>query len=281
MEGWVKLYRELLAKSIWESSTPEQKCVLITVLLLASHKQKDWIWQGKRFTVKPGQFVTSLSSLASTAGVTIQNVRTSLVKLEKYEFLTSQSTNTGRLISIVNWELYQDDDEEPNKPSNKELTKSQQRANKELTTIKNVKNVRIKDKDINPLTPFSEKPIPELKNPEPQISKAEQTKKELREIRDSYKFGDTLNKAVDAWIKYKHERNDAYKPTGLKSLLTRIKNAADEYGEGNTATAIYESMASNYQGIVWDKAKKIAGRKESSAGNPFLDMLKAGELEND
>ena len=47
--------------------------------------------------------------------------------------MTNVSTKSGRLITVVNWEIYQCDDVTTNKEPNKELTKSQQRANKELT----------------------------------------------------------------------------------------------------------------------------------------------------
>ena len=52
-------------------------------------------WQGKKFTIKPGQFITSLKSIRENAGsgISIQNVRTALERFEKYEFLTSKSTN--------------------------------------------------------------------------------------------------------------------------------------------------------------------------------------------
>ena len=85
MTGWVKVHRGLLEKAIWQKSTAEQKAVLITILLLASHEINEWEWQGKRFVVQPGQLVTSLSSLSKAAGVSIQNIRTSLSRFEKYE----------------------------------------------------------------------------------------------------------------------------------------------------------------------------------------------------
>lgn len=96
---------------------------------MASHKENQWIWKGKKFKCKPGQFVTSLQSIANESGCTSMNIRTSLRKFEKLEFLTNQSTKTGRLISIVNWETYQGQKEIANKETNKELTKHQQRAN--------------------------------------------------------------------------------------------------------------------------------------------------------
>ena len=112
--GWVKLHRVLKDKPIWKCSTPEQKVILITLLLMASHKANEWEWNGNKFTIQPGQLITSLQSIAENAGpgISIKNVRTALLKFEKYDFLANKSTNKNRLITIVNWELYQSREEE-------------------------------------------------------------------------------------------------------------------------------------------------------------------------
>lgn len=143
--GYLKLWRELFTKPIWLESTPEQKTILITLLAMANFSNKEWEWKGKSYKAKRGQFVTSLDSIAKNAGtgISVQNVRTALKRFEKYEFLTSQSTNRNRLITIVNWELYQQNDNE----LTSNLTSSQQAANKQLTTReegkegKKVKNI--------------------------------------------------------------------------------------------------------------------------------------------
>ena len=147
-KGWIKLYRQLLNKAIWQCSTMEQKVILITLLLMANHEEKEWEWQGEKFKCKPGQFITSLKSIAEKAGpgISLQNVRTALSKFEKYEFLTNQSTNRNRLITITNWRLYQSQD----KQLTSKLTSSQQTANKQLTTNKNDKNDK---KNIPPIVP--------------------------------------------------------------------------------------------------------------------------------
>lgn len=148
--GWIKLYRELLEKPIWFESTPEQKTILITLLLMANHEGRQWEWQGQKYYAAPGQFVTSLSKIAEKAGpgISMQNVRTALKRFEKFNFLTNQSTKVNRLITIVNWGFYQENPNEPNKATNSQLTKSQQRANKELTTNKNVRNKECKNIDV-------------------------------------------------------------------------------------------------------------------------------------
>ena len=136
MTGWLKLYRELIEKPIWVNSTPEQKTVLITILSMANFKARKWEWNGKEFYLEEGQCITSLESIVQKCGkgITTQNVRSALIRFEKLGFLTNKSTKTGRLITIENWAIYQGDDDEPNKEVNKELTKNQQRTNKELTT---------------------------------------------------------------------------------------------------------------------------------------------------
>ena len=134
--GWVKLYRELKSKSIWQLSSPEQKVVLITILLLANHEENKWEWKGERYVCKPGQLITSLNSLVRECGegVTIRNVRTALERFEKLGFLTNTSTKTGRLITIVNWEKYQGKEPVPDKLS------ENSRQGKNVTKVLNHEN---------------------------------------------------------------------------------------------------------------------------------------------
>lgn len=148
--GWIKLHRELIEHPIWKQSTPEQKSILITLLCMANHEANRWEWQGKEFVVEPGQFVTSLEHIKQSCGkgISIQNVRGAIARFEKMGFLTHQSTKTGTLIIIEKWGKWQGVSEEPNKDTNKEVTKSQQRGNKEVTTNKNDKNDKNDKKDI-------------------------------------------------------------------------------------------------------------------------------------
>lgn len=149
MQGWVSLYRELLHKPIWTTSTPEQKTVLVTLLLMANHEDNEWEFKGEKFTVKKGQMITSLESIVTNCGkgVTIQNVRTALKRFEKLGFLTNESTNKNRLITLVNWASFQQQGTEPNKQVNKQLTSNQQATNKQLTTNNNDNNVNNENND--------------------------------------------------------------------------------------------------------------------------------------
>lgn len=157
--GWIKLYRELTDKPIWGRSSPEHKVILITLLMMANHAHNEWEWKGKRFICEPGQMITSLDQIAKTAGkgISVQNIRTALARFERYNFLTNESTKSGRLITICNWATYQQNESAPNKETNKQLTKSQQRTNKELTPNKNDKKDKKENNDKKKDIQLSEK----------------------------------------------------------------------------------------------------------------------------
>lgn len=118
--------------------------------MMTNHDRSEWEFKGSKYVCEPGQFVTSLESIKAKCGkgITIQNIRTALVRFEKFGFLTNESTKHNRLITIINWGDYQGFADEPNKATNSRLTNDQQTTNKQLTTNKNerMKNVRNKEK---------------------------------------------------------------------------------------------------------------------------------------
>jgi len=92
-----------------------------------------------------------------------------------------------------------------------------------------------------------------------------------------------LDQAITDWITYKREKRQPYTPSGLNSLLSQVQKNAEKYGDTAVIHAIHESMASNYQGIVWDKAKTAASvNNASSKSNPFFEYARqTEEMEGD
>lgn len=162
MEGWIKTHRKILQSDTYRNLTSKQFNVMQVCLLLASHKENKWEFDGEIYTVKPGQFITSLQNLKKqcVCDVSVQSVRTALLKLERWGFLTKRSTRKSTLITICNWERYQlDAHKEQHKEqqtANTQLTNNQHTANTQLTTINNDKNVNTEkecenDKKNNPI----------------------------------------------------------------------------------------------------------------------------------
>jgi DNA-binding transcriptional MerR regulator len=129
MSGWIKIHRKFLD---WEwFNKSEAVHLFLYMLIKANHK--DAKWQGN--DVKRGQFISSLGNISNATGISIQQIRTILKKLEKTNEIEVKSTSQFTIVTICKYECYQDENETTNKP----LTNNQQTTNKRLTTNKNDK----------------------------------------------------------------------------------------------------------------------------------------------
>lgn len=137
MAGYVKEYRSIME---WEWYTDYKTAHLFRhCIYKANYEPKKW----RGIDIGVGQFVTSLAHLAEETGLSIQNVRTSLKKLKSTQELTYETTSQNTIITINNYNKYQ----ESNTLSNKQLTNNQQAINKQLTTTKEIKEYKeIKEK---------------------------------------------------------------------------------------------------------------------------------------
>lgn len=88
----------------------------------------------KGIKVKKGQFVSTIRNMSLESGLSVQQVRTAIKHLKLTQELTQEVTqvNNARfsLISVVNWNLYQDD---LTQESTQGLTKKQHKTNTRLT----------------------------------------------------------------------------------------------------------------------------------------------------
>ena len=158
MEGWVCLHRNILRKGIWTCSTSEQRVILITLLLMAGYEDCEWEWKGERYTLRPGQFITSVKKIVENCKseeITTSKVRAALERFEKLGFLTTDTSTKNTLITIVNWEKYQSvsgmEEDTPQTESkqtaneeqtnNKQLTSKPQTDGKQTATNNNINNI--------------------------------------------------------------------------------------------------------------------------------------------
>lgn len=147
---YIKLYRELKQ---WEWYR-DSKMVHLFIHLLLSANFKLNKWQG--IEIERGQILTGLNSLNNQTGISVQSLRTCLNRLKSTGEITIKSTNKYSLITLINWEHYQDITIEPTNKLTSKLTNDQQATNNQLTTP----NKDNKDKKDNneDLKPDSKKP---------------------------------------------------------------------------------------------------------------------------
>ena len=149
--GYIKLYRSSLKKG-WLQN-PKLWAFWCWCLMKASHREHKQIVGHQVVDLLPGQFVFGLKAASKELRQSIQSIRTHLKFCTKVEQnLTVKTTNKYSIITIVNWDSYQVDEEQPNKQNNNQLTNKQQTTNKQLTTNKNGKNGKKEKKDNKPLT---------------------------------------------------------------------------------------------------------------------------------
>jgi hypothetical protein len=275
--GWIKLYRVLLDDDLWINCTPVQKVVMVTLLLMANHKERKWIWQGKKFSAKPGQMVTSLESIKgkSGKGVSIRAVRTSLTKFESVGFLTSESTNSGRLVTIANWAKYQ----EGIKEVTNELTGNRQATDKQVTTNKNDKNDKKK-------TPSSDALLDRFnalwKLYPKKLGKQNSFKAYKKAIKDGA-TDDQIKTGIEAYVKYltKEQTDPQYIKQG-SSFFNQRSWEDDWSGGGVTpepqapkpidkaAAALREirDEMALYPGVPLEEAAELAAKGLTENGRP-------------
>lgn len=139
--GFIKLYRSLLDWEWWDDINTFR--LFVTILMLANWKDKKW--HGRK--IKRGSLWTSLQSLSEASGLTIRQVRVSLDKLILTNEVTSEVTNSGRLITVVNYGFFQDYDGSVTNEMTSDKANERQTNDKRVTTTKerkeskNIKNV--------------------------------------------------------------------------------------------------------------------------------------------
>ena len=144
MYGWIKLHRKF---GQWEwRHKPEMVSLFVHLLLEANHAPKNW--QGMR--IERGQCLFGRDEWSKRLGISPQSLRTCIERLKSTNELTSKSTNRFTVLTIVNYEQYQDVSELSTSESTSKSTNNQQTTNKQSTTPKEVKKERTKENILKP-----------------------------------------------------------------------------------------------------------------------------------
>ena len=142
MEGWIKLHRKILDNPIITKNS-ETLAVWIYLLLNATHQEYDTLFKGKRITLQKGQLITGIISISKKLKINKDKVQRILKSFENDKQITQQTSNRNRLITILNWNKYQDID----KQNDKQVINKCETDDKQVITNKNVKNIK-NDKNV-------------------------------------------------------------------------------------------------------------------------------------
>lgn len=127
LNGYIKMYRKLIKWGWYKNYVV--KDTFLHLLLTANFK--DTSWNG--IVIKRGQVVTGTEALANSLGFTRQQIRTALKKLKSTNEITTESTNKYTLITLVNWDEYQSDENYTTIDSTNYITNEQPTTNQQST----------------------------------------------------------------------------------------------------------------------------------------------------
>ena len=122
MKGWIKIYRKITEWQWYDDA----RMVKTFLHLLIKANIEDEEWMG--ITIKKGQFITSISKLSKELNLSIRQTRTCVFNLQKTNEITSKSTNKYTVITICNYDNYQQqekDERQANRQTNDKQTDKQ------------------------------------------------------------------------------------------------------------------------------------------------------------
>ena len=143
-QGWIKLHRTLLDHPRF--SDGDWLKLWIFLLTRATHSERKMVFDGAVITLKPGQLITSRDSIVKLCDIERSKVERLLKTLKSEQQIEQQSCSTSRLITILNWSKYQDDEQPNEQPVSNERAATEQR----VSTNNNGKNEENGKNEKNP-----------------------------------------------------------------------------------------------------------------------------------
>ncbi|MCX5914218.1 MAG: hypothetical protein NTV04_20080 [Deltaproteobacteria bacterium] len=107
MEGWIKLYRKLLDHPVFRSNDPMLLKTFVYCLLRAGYEEKDHFFNHQLIHLEPGQFIIGRERGAKDLGSSPKTFDRKIHDLQIMEIVTRSSTHRFSIISIINWDAYQ------------------------------------------------------------------------------------------------------------------------------------------------------------------------------
>jgi len=136
MQGWVSIHRKIMDTAIYKDS--EYVHLWLHLLLKANHKDADILLGGSVISVKRGQLVTGRKALSRETGINESKIQRALKAFEKCHQIEQQTFSKYRLISIANYDSYQEGEQQTN--SKRTANEQQVNTNNNVNNENNVNN---------------------------------------------------------------------------------------------------------------------------------------------
>jgi len=129
--GWVKLHRRLLNHPRFKD--PNWVAVWVYLLLNATHRPYRVNFDGRLVELQPGQLVTGRLAIADATGAHESKVKRLLKMMKNDQQIDQQAGVKGSIITVRNWQTYQDSDQQ----NGQQVTSDRPTGDQRVTTNKN------------------------------------------------------------------------------------------------------------------------------------------------
>ena len=140
MNGWIKLHRKIWENPVVTKDT-DYLAVWIWLLTHATHLPVKTLWGGEKIVLYSGQVITGRKKISVETGVEESKVVRILNHFKSEQQIEQQSNRQGSLISILQWDKYQINEQQNEQRVNNERTTNEQQMNNKMSNkVNNVDN---------------------------------------------------------------------------------------------------------------------------------------------
>lgn len=152
MSGWIKLHRATQDSAI--ASHPEYLAVWVHLLLRAQYSASQCVMGRVVVKLDAGQLVFGRIKFAAQVGISEAKVRAALDVMKSLNMITIKSMAKFSIISITNWKIYQDDNQQiaAEQPAINQQATSNEPASDHIQESKEIQEVK-ESKNIKPIVP--------------------------------------------------------------------------------------------------------------------------------
>lgn len=237
---WLKLMGDFFDRTeirLIEKAPHGKELVLLYLKLLCKSLETDGalVFNGKPYT-------DEIISLATDTD--LETVKSGISLFEQYG-LIERRENTFYMPQIMDFvasETYW---------AQAKRREREKKVSQELDNVQECPNVSNECQD-NVSREDIEKDTEKIKT-EKKKKKEENTLQIYERLYHDYELSEMLSEKMKDWVTYKMERKEAYKETGIKSLISQVRKQSEQYGDKKVCNLIDECMANGWKGIIWDK----------------------------
>lgn len=262
-KGWICLHRKVRdCELIWDDKPYSRGQAWVDLLMLVNHEEKEILFDGSYYKIGRGERITSIRKLSEAWGWSRTKTTKFLNELKKAKMIDVKSDTKKTLITVINYDLYQDIDTEKEPPkSHQKATEKPQKDtnNNDITTNNN------DEQNNTPLPPKGESEEHDFDKHTNLVNVKYVLNNGLYEEWQYIKSNPELWEVIKRWMEFK----DAKKPRSsnhyvnqdsICTLLGKFVKNSKEYGTQEVVRVVSDSIGEGYQGIVWkwlnDKSKK-------------------------